>query len=87
VFDFASKYHHWQKKRSKILLVFKLLVYRDECLKAILDRSSDKRTILELFPLHLLRRMDFVAFEVVPQSARNIMVEQDLHGFGRSSRR
>src|SRR5262245_42702574 len=64
-----------------------LLVNCDEHFES--GRSSDghQRAVAELFPLHLSCCADFVSRQVFAQPPGQIVVEQNLHGygFGRSS--
>ena len=66
-----------------------LLVDRDEHFETGFDSNGQQCAIPKLFPLHLSRCADFVARQVFAQSAGQIMIEQNLHGygFGRSSSR
>ena len=59
-----------------------LFVDRDERFETGGSSSRHQRAIPKLFPLHLPRCDDFVPRQVFAQSAGQIMVEQNLQGYG-----
>ena len=69
--------------------MFDLLVDRDEHFETGSGSDRHQSAVPKLFPLHLSRGADFVSRQVFAQSAGQIMVEQNLHGygFGKSSSR
>jgi hypothetical protein len=66
-----------------------LLVDCDEHFEAGRSGDGHQGAVPELFPLHLSCCADFVSRQVFAQPAGQIVVEQNLHGygFGRSSSR
>jgi hypothetical protein len=86
---FPIHHNHGQCKSGEVLLMLDLFVNGDECFKTGSDSNGDQCAIAKLLPLHLSCCADFVSRQVFAQSAGQIMVEQNLHGygFGRSSSR